>query len=117
LTSQLATGTPQEENSSVLPIVVGLAQHGDGVALGLAIQLGEHRANPLKSFEQPRGRRRGSAVKEQLERRGVRTGQCRMIEQQVNHRRYEQRDVDPLARDGGEHGIGIESAEQMHAAP
>ena len=37
-----------------------------------------------------------------------------MIEQDIDHRRHEQGEVDPLARDRGEYGVRIEFLEHVH---
>ncbi|WGS20017.1 hypothetical protein MTX22_37915 [Bradyrhizobium sp. ISRA463] len=39
-----------------------------------------------------------------------------MIQHHVDHGRHEQREVDLLARDGLEHGLGIETLEHVHGA-
>ena len=39
-----------------------------------------------------------------------------MVQEHVNHRRHEQREVDPLPGDRGEDGIGIEAPDEVHRA-
>ena len=99
-----------------LRIVVGLAQHRDRIAFGLAVKLREHRADPLDALDQPARRHRGSAVQQQFERGEVGLVERGMIEQHIDHGRHEQREIDPLARDGLEHRLRIEAFQHVHRA-
>ncbi len=96
--------------------MVCLAQHRDWIALGLAVELREHRTDPLDALDQPARRHRGSAVEQQLERGEIGLVQRRMVQQHVDHGRHEQGEVDALALDGFQHRARIEPLEHVHGA-
>jgi hypothetical protein len=73
-----------------LGIVVGLAQHRHRIAFGLAVELREHRPDPLDALDQPARRHRGRAIQQQFERGEVGLVERGMIQHHVDHRRHEQ---------------------------
>jgi len=97
--------------------MIGLAQDADRVAFGLAVELREHRPDALDPLDEPARRHRGRAVQQELERRKIGRCQPGMIEQHIDHRRYEQREIDFFARDGGQHGFGVEALEHVDGTP
>ena len=97
-------------------IMVGLAQHRHRIAFGLAVELREHRADPLDAFDQPARRHRGGAIEQQFERGEVGLVERGMIEQHIDHGRHEQREIDALAFDRLQHRLGVETLEHVHGA-
>ena len=97
-------------------VVIALGQDRDRIAFGLSVQLRENRADALDALDQPRRRHRRGAVEQIVERRQVGASQLRMIQQHIDHRRHEHREIDFFARDGGEHGLRIKTLEHMHRA-
>jgi hypothetical protein len=96
--------------------VVFLAQDRHRIAFGLAVELREHRADPLDALDQPRRRHRRGAIKHELERGQVGLAERGVIEQHIDHGRNEQREVDALTCDGVEHRLRVEAFEHVHGA-
>ena len=98
-------------------IVVVLAQHArpDSIRSGRrAARTPDRCARALRPAGSATSARRRRAISSSEERsvlleRG-------MIEQHVDHRRHEQREVDPLARDRRQHRLGIETLQHVHRA-
>src|SRR5260370_4949182 len=105
-----------QEQFRGLRIMIRLAQHRDWIALGLAVKLREHRADPLDALDQPARRHRGRAVKQQLERGEIGPVERRMVQQHVDHGWYQQREIDALALDGLEYRLRIESRQHVYGA-
>ena len=105
-----------QEQLRRLRIMVGLAQHRDRIAFGLAVELREHRADPLDALDQPARRHRRGAVEQQFERGEIGLVERGMIEQHIDHGRHEQREIDALALDGLQHRLGIETLQHVHGA-
>src|SRR5258708_39754519 len=77
-------------------VMIRLAQHRDRTALGLAVELRKYRTDSFDTLDQPARRRRGRAVKQQVERGEIGLVKRGVIEQHVDHGRHEQREIDAL---------------------
>ena len=108
--------TAGREQLRRLRVVIRLAQHRHRIAFGLAVELREHRADPLDTLDQPARRHRGGAVEQQFERGEIGLVERGVIQQHVDHGRHQQGKVDALARDGLEHRFGIKTLQQVHGA-
>src|ERR1700728_4703433 len=104
------------EQFRTLPVMFGFAQYRHRITFGLAVKLSEHRSDAFDGFDKARRRHRRSAVEQIFERGEIGLRQPGMIEQNVDHGRHAQREIDPFARDRGEYGVRVESAQHVHRA-
>ena len=97
--------------------MVGAAhRRRDAGALGLPVELGEHRADPLDALDEPGRRHRRGAVHDRLQRRQVGALEVGVVEDGVDHRRHEQPERDALVGGLGEPLRRVERPHQDHRA-